>query len=445
MSENMRSGPVVVAIGNFEYTGGFRFETTRIKRYTSSFPNEYVLTAGDVLLAMTCQTSGGEILGIPGVIPADGNMYLHNQRLGKVILKSDSEIELDFLYWLFLSPQFNQHLYLTATGTKILHTSPNKIESYEFLLPPKRERQTIASMLWSLENKIQLNRQINTTQKSMAQALFKSWFVDFDPVIDNALAVGNPIPDELQAKAEVRAALGEQRKPLPESIRQQFPNRFVLTEEMGWVPEGWQISSVGEQVQTVGGGTPKTNDPSFWDGGSHAFCTPKDMSKLNSLVLMSTDRRLTDAGVAKVSSGLLPRGTVLMSSRAPIGYLAISDIAVAVNQGVIAMLPSAEYGPLYLLLWAQENMRNITDRANGSTFLEISKKNFRPIPFLVPTKTVLKYFNKQAEGIYQRVLLTSEQTEKLAATRDALLPKLLSGELRVPEAEITVEEALADA
>jgi type I restriction enzyme S subunit len=221
-----------------------------------------------------------------------------------------------------------------------------------------------------------------------------------------------------------------------------FPDRFVFSEEMGWIPEGWGESSVGEQVETTGGGTPSTKEPIYWENGTHAFCTPKDMSLLSSMVLMDTERHLTDAGVNKISSGQLPPGTVLMSSRAPIGYLAISDIPVSVNQGIIGMLPSDKYGSIFLLCWAHFNIGKIEDRANGSTFLEISKKNFRPIPFVVPGDGLLDAFNDQAQAIYDKLLLTAECTESLTRLRDTLLPKLLSGELRIPDAEKILEQAL---
>ncbi|KAB7622694.1 restriction endonuclease subunit S [Alkalilimnicola sp. S0819] len=318
-------------------------------------------------------------------------------------------------------------------GTGVLPTSV--IESLKLPIPLESQQKVIARLFRTLDDKIELNRQMNATLEAMAQALFKSWFVDFDPVIDNALAAGNPIPEPLQKRAAARQALGEQRKPLPPEIQQQFPSRFVFTEELGWIPEGWEVSTVGHQVETVGGGTPSTKNPDFWDGGSHAFCTPKDMSRLGSIVLTETERYLTDAGVSKVSSGLSPSGTVLMSSRAPIGYLAISNTPIAVNQGVIAMLPSSHYGAMYLLCWTQNNMPTIKDRANGSTFLEISKKNFRPIPFLVPNNDLLRHFNGQVGGLYARLVSSVENTATLAQLRDTLLPKLLSGELRVPEAE----------
>jgi type I restriction enzyme S subunit len=336
----------------------------------------------------------------------------------------------------FLSSRFN------TTVQKTLNLKD--IRELFLPFPPERDRAEIASIIDTINNKIAVNRQMNTTLESMAQALFKSWFVDFDPVIDKALAAGNSIPEPLHARAEARKALGDQRKPLPITIQQQFPDRFVFTEEMGWVPAGWEVSTIGEQVDITGGGTPSTKNPDFWDDGVHAFCTPKDMSKLDSIVVTHTDRYLTDAGVQKITSGQLPSGVVLMSSRAPIGYLAISDIPVSVNQGIIAMLPSETYSAMFLLSWAHFNMGQITDRANGSTFMEISKRNFRPIPFLVPNSGILSAFNQQAKGIYSKLLAVSENAEEVTKLRDTLLPKLLSGELRVPEAEATVASTLAE-
>ena len=309
-------------------------------------------------------------------------------------------------------------------------------------IPPLTEQKAIAHILGSLDDKIELNRRMNETLEAMAQALFKSWFVDFDPVIDNALAAGNEIPEELKEKAEIRKALGDARKPLPEEIRKLFPSEFKHTKEMGWIPRGWRVSTVGEEVEIVGGGTPSTKDKAYWFGGIHAFCTPKDMSTLPTKVLLKTERLLTDKGVAKVSSGQLPIGTVLMSSRAPIGYLAIADVPVTVNQGIIAMVKQDRFSELFLLCWASCNMDQIMARANGSTFLEISKKNFRPIPFLLPEDNIRKAFNNQTSTITKRLISCTRNMKELSAIRDTLLPKLLSGEIRIPEAEKLMEEDL---
>jgi len=350
--------------------------------------------------------------------------------------------DTNFIYWFLVQSHIIEKLQTIGENSTSAYPSikPSDIEELKLNLPPLPEQRAIAHILGSLDDKIELNRRMNKTLEAMAQALFKSWFVDFDPVIDNALAAGKSIPEELKEKAEIRKALGEARKPLPEEIRKLFPSEFEHTGEMGWIPKGWRVSTVGEEVEIVGGGTPSTKDKSYWFGGIHAFCTPKDMSTLPTKVLLNTERLLTDKGVNKVSSGQLPVGTVLMSSRAPIGYLAIADVPVTINQGIIAMVNQDTFSELFLLCWATCNMDNIMARANGSTFLEISKKNFRPIPFLLPEDRTREAFNKQTDSICTRLIACTRNMKELSNLRDTLLPKLLSGEIRIPEAEKLVEE-----
>jgi len=182
--------PIVVGIGNFKYEGGFRFDTTKVKRYKGDFPTDYILKEGDMLLVMTCQTPGGEILGIPGRIPGDGECYLHNQRLGKFVNKQPEVLDDGYAYNLFQSSHFNQFLASSASGTKILHTSPERILQYSFELPTLAQQKAIAHILGTLDDKIELNRKTNETLEAMAKALFKSWFVEFDPV--RAKAEGRP-------------------------------------------------------------------------------------------------------------------------------------------------------------------------------------------------------------------------------------------------------------
>ena len=137
----------------------------------------------------------------------------------------------------------------------------------------------------------------------------------------------------------------------------------------------------------------------------------------------------------KVSSGLLPPGTVLLSSRAPIGYLAITEVPTAINQGFIAMICRKRLPALYVLSWCYENLEHIKDISGGSTFAEISKKAFRPLPVVVPPKTILGMYDEASCSLHERVVLNARESALLASLRDALLPKLVSGELRVRDAE----------
>jgi type I restriction enzyme S subunit len=181
----------------------------------------------------------------------------------------------------------------------------------------------------------------------------------------------------------------------------------------------------------VGGTTPSTKESAYWDGGTHAWATPKDLSGLSVPILLETERRITDVGLSQVGSGLLPKGTILLSSRAPIGYLAVAEIPVAINQGFIAMLPKMGTSNLFLLIWASIAHEEIVSRANGSTFLEISKANFRPIPVVTPSDDIMQEFDQLARPLYERIVECARESHTLAALRDTLLPKLISGELRV--------------
>src|SRR5882724_6907111 len=182
-SDTLTGRPIVVNIGNFRYTGGFRFDETTRREYRGEYPKEYELRPRDILLVMTCQTPGGEILGVPARVPNDAYLYLHNQRMGKVVVMRPDLVSDEYLYWLFLWRDFNEELVASSTGTKILHTAPSRIEAFPFPLPGLDEQRAIVAILDALDNRVELNRRMNRTLDALAQALFKSWFVDFDPVI----------------------------------------------------------------------------------------------------------------------------------------------------------------------------------------------------------------------------------------------------------------------
>ena len=217
-----------------------------------------------------------------------------------------------------------------------------------------------------------------------------------------------------------------------------FPDGFEDS-VLGQIPKGWTVSTIGEEVEVAGGGTPDTKDPSFWNGSIH-WATPKDMSPLKSPVLLGTARKITEDGLAKVSSGLLPKRTLLLSSRAPIGYLAITNIPVAVNQGFIAMKCRKRLSVIYTWLWTKMNLDIILGNANGSTFPEISKKNFRPLPIIVPSKPVRLSFDKQVEAFFECIVNNEQESFSVTTLCDTLLSKLLSGELQLHDAEKQIED-----
>jgi len=286
------------------------------------------------------------------------------------------------------------------------------------------ERHAIAHILGTLDDKIELNRRMSETLEAMARALFKAWFVDFEPV---------------RAKMEGRWQRGQSLPGLPAYLYDLFPDRLVES-ELGEIPEGWEVKRIGDLAEVFGGSTPRTDRPEYWEGGTHHWVTPKDLSALLVPVLLDTERKITDAGLSQISSGLLPKGTVLLSSRAPIGYLAIAEVPVAVNQGFIAMKPRPGISNLFLLRWASAAQEEIVSHANGSTFLEISKSSFRTIRVVSPSSSIMNAFDRISRPMYRKVVENERESRTLAALRDALLPKLIRGEIRVKEAERFVQD-----
>jgi type I restriction enzyme S subunit len=275
-------------------------------------------------------------------------------------------------------------------------------------LPAISEQARVAGILGAFDDKIELNRKMNETLEQMASALFKSWFVDFDPV---------------HAKAAGRQPAG-----MDKATANLFPASFVDS-ELGKIPKGWKVAPVGDTVECLGGATPSTTETKYWEGGIHHWTTPKDFSSLASPFLLDTDRKLTNAGIAKISSGLLPAGTLLLSSRAPIGYIAIATMPVAINQGFIALKCNEDASNFFMLNWCKANMGEIESRATGTTFPEISKLNFRPIRVCLPSKELMSAFTTGVAPLYEEIVLNLRQSRNLSAIRDTLLPGLLSGNI----------------
>jgi type I restriction enzyme, S subunit len=171
-STDLTGRPIVVNIGNFCYGGGFAFDTTLNREYRACFPGDFKLAPNDLLVVMTCQTSGGEILGVPAFVPDDGRTYLHNQRIGKVFVDKN-QIDIRFAYYLFKSPETNRQLVATATGTKILHTSPQRIREVTTILPNLSEQCVIAEVLSALDGKIDANKRLMDACAGLGSALFR--------------------------------------------------------------------------------------------------------------------------------------------------------------------------------------------------------------------------------------------------------------------------------
>lgn len=329
-----------------------------------------------------------------------------NQGCRSLVFKDD---EPSFFYYVLKSS--TEKLEALANGTTFREISGSGMKRVAVPRPPLDQQKAIASVLGAFDDKIEQRRQTAFALEQLTRLIFRAWFVDFEPV-----------------KARVAGATAFPS--MPQHVFDALPTHFD-ERDAGLVPQGWAVRSIGDVVAVKGGGTPSTKNPEYWDGGKHCWATPKDMSRLRHPVLVDTERHITDSGVNSISSGILPVGTVLMSSRAPVGYLAIAAVPTAINQGFIAMLCDGPLPPVYVINWAVSSMDMIKAHASGTTFPEISKKNFRPLPVIVPTPDVVAAYHQAVSPFFDLLASSVREIEELANIRDFLLRRILSGDVRV--------------
>ena len=317
-----------------------------------------------------------------------------------VIREKNQVSDSKFLYYFAMSSYFRDIAIKSMTGTSgRQRVQTNSLIGNTFLFPSFPEQQAIASVLSAFDDKIELLREQNKTLEAIAQTLFKRWFVEFNFPDEN----GQPYRDS---------------------------GGKMIDSELGEIPEGWRVGRLGDYIEIRGGSTPSTSNPDFWNGDIN-WTSPKDLSNSNEAFLLNTEKRITEEGLNQISSGLLSKHTLLLSSRAPIGYLAIAAIETAINQGYIAFLPNAYLSNYFMYLWLGRNMNIVESSANGSTFLEISKSSFRNIESVIPKEKTLRQFDLVAEPDFSKILFNLSQIQTLSQLRDALLPKLMRGEVRV--------------
>jgi type I restriction enzyme, S subunit len=303
-------------------------------------------------------------------------------------------------------------------GSPIPSTTRAAVYVQDFDVPPLPEQRTIAHILGTLDDKIELNRQMNETLEAMARALFKSWFVDFEPV---------------RAKAEGRET------GLPKDIADLFPDSFENS-ELGEVPKGWRVQSFAETIEIIGGGTPKTSVAEYWDGDIPWFSVV-DAPTDTDIFVVDTQKKITQVGLDRSSTKVLPVGTTIISARGTVGRLALVGVPMTMNQSCYG-LRSIDECAFFTYYAARTLVEALKQRSHGSVFDTITRVTLSGITIVVPSNQVKRAFEVKVEPIMQRIKANMNQSRTLATLRDTLLPKLLSGEIRVKDAEKIVKETI---
>jgi type I restriction enzyme, S subunit len=337
---------------------------------------------GDVIL--TREAPVGEVGRC--TFSEDENIFL-GQRLFHYRPNPDL-LDWNYLAYVLRSPEVQGRFHGRSFGATIPHVKVADAENLEIPCPPLEIQRKLGTALANYDNLIATNQRRIALLEDAARRLYREWFVNL-----------------------------------------RFPGHESVTVKDG-VPEGWSSLTLGNVCDAVGGGTPSTTRPEYWDGDV-VWVTPTDVTRNDSIVLLDSEKKITEAGLAKSSAKLVPPETILMTSRASIGFFALMDKPVCTNQGFISVLPKQDNARMFLLSNLLCRVEEMIGLATGATFKELSKKAFRALPLLWPTDALLSSFEEKAYALTQQVRLIKKQNQQLIRARDLLLPKLMSGQLDV--------------
>ena len=287
----------------------------------------------------------------------------------------------------------------------------NDLHRIPILLPPLPEQRAIASILGALDDKIELNRRMNATLEAMARALFQSWFVGFDPV---------------RAKSEGRAPAA-----MDAETAALFPSEFVDS-ELGLIPKGWEIASLAKKIEILSGGTPKTSDPNYWDGAIPWYSV-KDTPLETDVWVIQTEKSVTELGIKNSAAQVLPVGTTIISARGTVGKLALVGKPMAMNQSCYGVRGVKGYADYFTYFSLRQATIGLQQRTHGTVFDTITRHTFEMLDCTFPPGNLSQVFDRTVAPLMIQLRANLHQSRTLAALRDTLLPRLLSGELSVAD------------
>ena len=390
-----QSGTPMVTMGCVD--PGSRFKREGLKYYRGSFGASHTAKSGDIVIATRDVTQKRETIGCPCLIPDDLGSEEAVVATNTYLVTNHSNIDNSFLYLLLKSPSYREQIVASAKGSTVIMITKDAIENHSFLLPPPVEQKAIAHILGTLDDKIELNRKTNETLEGMAKALFKSWFVDFDPV---------------RAKAEGRPT------GLPAEVSDLFPDSFEDS-ELGDIPSGWEVHLLGEAVSIqYGKNLPTLNlipkgFPVF--GGNGVIGFHSDYLFEDVMTLVSCRGAASGAVLRSLPKSFVTNNSLVIDHR---------------NTSV----PSQRYVEFFL------SNTDTSVFVTGSAQPQVTIDSIRHLPILIPQSRLVEVFQDDLAPIGIKALLVDRQSKCLASTRDALLPKLISGEIRIPDAEKMLEE-----
>lgn len=382
LDQNKNKGDYQPYLANVNVRWGeFDLEDLPLMKFEESEQERYELKYGDLVI---CE--GGE----PGRC-AIWKEQIPNMKIQKALHRVRVHDCLDYrylFYWFLLAGKTGE-LDQYFTGATIKHMPGQKLKEVVIDKPPLEIQHRIADILSAYDDLIENNQKQIKLLEEAAQRLYKEWFVDL-----------------------------------------RFPGH-ENTKIVDGVPEGWRVASIADICDTVGGGTPSTKIQSYYEKGDILWVTPTDITRNFSLALLDTEKKITPEGLKNSSAKMLPAETILMTSRASVGFFGMCKYEVCTNQGFISCIPKRENLQMYLLFNLKSRVEEIRQKAGGSTYLEISKTVFRELKIILPKDEVLAEYQKNVHDIFDEIYCRTEMIKSLVDMRNRLLPKLMSGEVEV--------------
>ena len=303
-----------------------------------------------------------------------------------------------------------------TSGSGVPSLSRDEFYAEDLYLPPLEYQHKVADILSNIDSKIELNQKMNETLEDTVKTLFKSWFIDFDPV--RAKAEGKPTG-------------------LSKEISELFPNSFEDS-KLGEVPKGWTVEKIGTYFDVLLGGTPSRKKEEYWNGDIPWI----NSGEINNFRVISHTELITKSGLENSSTKLMPkRSTLIAITGATLGQVSLNEIDVCANQSVIGISPSPSIFPEYVYLWINFTIKTLISSQTGGAQQHINTGNVKDHLIVLPDENICNYLKTLFESVFDMISANLFENQTLISLRDTLLPKLISGELKVPEAENLVEEA----
>lgn len=408
-------GGSVPWIGIRDATGNHGTTIHKTEQYTNEAgirnSSARILPANTVCLSRTASVGYVVVMGVPMATSQD----FVNWVCGR---------ELDHQYLKYVLIAERQAFRRFASGTTHQTIYFPEVKAFHVAIPPLTIQQGIVGVLGALDDRIDLLRQTNATLESIAQALFKSWFIDFDPV---------------RAKAE-----GRQPEGMDADTAALFPADFEES-TLGLIPKEWRVLMLDELCDTIfSGGTPDTRKPEYWHGTLPWFSS----GETRETVVIETEKQITQTGVANSSTRLARPGDVLIASAGQgltRGQTSFCAIDTYINQSVVSVRTNRQIAnpawTFYNLARRYDELRGISD--SHSIRGSLTTKLLASLRVIAPQTALMQHFGSVAEALLETQAANRRRATTLAGLRELLLPRLISGKLRLPEAEAQAEEALA--